>query len=223
MMMNRPQPGKAGSASRDPFWLNLTFLNMQGYRMNEVPADSTTLKPNRGPEFSKKILDRMESAWTALLALAYPAIYVVPASIIRLVLAGEIQQQIARCLYVAGLVLASDRVGRGAGPPAGWGFLEHNVVSFGPGGFSHVLLFGVCPVLCLFAGSIYGNQLPAKRSTAEVVRDLIASPTLAELVFRALLFKWLVVSRGVESMPKLCLVSPAVRTGHARSESPNRA
>jgi len=54
MMVNRPQPGKAGSASRDPFLLNLPFLNMQGYRMNEVPADSTTLKPNRGPEFFSK-------------------------------------------------------------------------------------------------------------------------------------------------------------------------
>ena len=154
----------------------------------------------------------MERVWTALLALAYPTIYVLPASVIRLVLAGEDEnitaQQIARIVYVAGLVLASDGGGRTSGP-AGWDFLNH-VYSF-PGGIADVLLFGVAPILCLFAGSMYGKQLPMKRRKAEVLRDLVASPVLEELVFRALLLKWLVLSRGVESIPKVVFLSPAVR------------
>lgn len=164
----------------------------------------------------------MERVWTAVLALVYPIIYVVPASVIRLVLAGEDEniaaQQLARVVYVLGLLVASDGLHRGTSAPAGWSFLD-NFASL-PGGIVDVLWFGVMPIVFLFAGSVYGKQLPMRRNSEEVLRDLVASPVLEELVFRGLLFRWLVVSRGVESVPCLVFLSPAVRVGISSTTAP---
>lgn len=164
----------------------------------------------------------MHGVWTVLLALAYPAVYVVPTSVIRLTLAGEDEniaaQQLARATYVVGLVAASNVGMRGGtSPPAGWSFLER-MVSL-PGGIVDVLWFGVMPIVCLFAGSIVAKELPTWRSREEVLRDLVASPVLEELVFRGLLLRWLVVSRGVESVPSLVILSPAVRAGTLGAKS----
>jgi len=137
---------------------------------------------------------------TLLLALAYPLVYLIPVAVIRKAVGDRnvVAEQGGRALWV--LLLRRFAVGAGGD---------------GPGSFRDIVTYGVAPVLVLFAGSAYSLLLPGdkfrspwwSRPRAVVLRVLVVSPVLEEIVFRELFVRWL-VSRGVKDVPLLVFGSP---------------
>jgi len=137
---------------------------------------------------------------TLLLALAYPLVYLIPVAVIRKAVGDRnvVAEQGGRALWV--LLLRRFAVGAGGD---------------GPGSFRDIVTYGVAPVLVLFAGSAYSLLLPgdkfrspwSSRPRAVVLRVLVVSPVLEEIVFREQFVRWL-VSRGVKDVPLLVFGSP---------------
>ena len=144
---------------------------------------------------------------TLLLALAYPLVYLIPVAVIRKAVGGRnvVAEQGGRALWVWALRSTARRFRLAVG-----------AVGAGPGSFRDIVTYGVAPVLVLFAGSAYSLLLPGDKSRsppwssrprAVVLRDLVVSPVLEEIVFRELFVRWL-VSKGVKDVPLLVFGSP---------------
>ena len=153
-------------------------------------------------------------ASTVLLAVTYPLLYTGPVTVIRYAVGDDkvVAQQVVRAIYVASLMFFSD-----FGPfPTKWTPLNH--IAWLPSSAVDVLRYGVIPVVCLFVGSLYSNMTSASssksilhgRTGGQVLRDIVFAPILEEFVFRAHLIRWLLVSRGVQSVPTLIFTSPAI-------------
>ena len=145
---------------------------------------------------------------TLLLALAYPLVYLIPVAVIRKAVGGRnvVAEQVGRALWVWALRSTARRFSLAVG-----------AVGDGPGSFRDIVTYGVAPVLVLFAGSAYSLLLPGDKSRsppwssrprAVVLRDLVVSPVLEEIVFRELFVRWL-VSKGVKDVPLLVFGSPS--------------